>query len=336
MTKTTIQWTEYSVNPIRARNKLTGAVGHYCRKIAPECANCYASDWQPRFKMPRFQNQVRMIRDDSIEVFFDDKRLLEVLKRRKPTKWFWCDMTDMFGDWVPDEWIDRCFAVMRMTPHHTHQVLTKRPERMRDYLSEYRGDQLIDAAKHIWPERCLRGDHVGFLRQEELPPNIWPGVSAGTEDTVNRYVRILLEIDAAVRWLSAEPLLEEINLKPFLPLALYFCPNCGKEKKRNHCAKCFTYGNTATNQITGLDWVVLGGESGHNARPFVLGYGKEIVRQCKAAGVPVFVKQVGSYPTNREFEPCPHIKHRKGADMAEWPEELMIREFPTSIDRRIA
>lgn len=65
------------------------------------------------------------------------------------------------------------------------------------------------------------------------------------------------------------------------------------------------------------------------ARPFVLGWGKDIVRQCQAAQVPVFVKQVGSNPTNREGESCPHIHHKKGGDPAEWPDELRVREYPT-------
>lgn len=69
-------------------------------------------------------------------------------------------------------------------------------------------------------------------------------------------------------------------------------------------------------------------EGGPGARPFVLGWGKEIVRQCRAAAVPVFVKQVGSHPTNREGERCPHIKDRKGGDIDEWPSDLRVREFP--------
>src|SRR5690606_19115021 len=81
-------------------------------------------------------------------------------------------------------------------------------------------------------------------------------------------------------------------------------------------------------QTERLDWVIVGGESGPGARPFVLGWGKDIVRQCKAAGVAVFVKQVGSNPTNREGQPCPHIKDRKGGSPEEWPEDLRVREFP--------
>jgi len=81
--------------------------------------------------------------------------------------------------------------------------------------------------------------------------------------------------------------------------------------------------------------VIVGGESGPGARPMVLGWAKDIVRQCKANGVAVFVKQMGSHPTNREGERCPHIAARKGDDMAEWPEELRVREMP-AIQREVA
>ena len=77
-----------------------------------------------------------------------------------------------------------------------------------------------------------------------------------------------------------------------------------------------------------LDWVIVGGESGPHARPFTLGWGKDLIRQCSAASVPVFMKQVGSKPVNREGEPCTHIKDPKGGDMAEWPSDLRVREFP--------
>lgn len=91
MSITSIEWTDRSVNPIRAR--LGAAVGHHCEKVSPGCANCYASRLQSRFKMPPFQMDKRA----DVEPFFDERRLQEVLRRKTPTKWFWCDMSDMFG-----------------------------------------------------------------------------------------------------------------------------------------------------------------------------------------------------------------------------------------------
>ncbi|HMI93941.1 MAG TPA: DUF5131 family protein, partial [Polyangiales bacterium] len=127
MGSTSIEWTDHSINPFRARLASGQGKGHYCEKISPGCKNCYSSRFQPRLAMPQFQEQRR--RSD-IEHWLDASKLNEVLRRKKPTKYFWCDMTDMFGDWVPNEWIAACFGVMAATPHHTHQVLTKRAARM--------------------------------------------------------------------------------------------------------------------------------------------------------------------------------------------------------------
>src|SRR5262245_47674811 len=110
--ETSIEWTDRTVNPIRARRKGTAAtrggydsgVGHYCEKVSPGCKHCYSSEMQPRFGLPMFQEQ----RGGDVQTFLDASKLEEVLRRKKPARWFWCDMTDLFGDWVPDEWIAAC------------------------------------------------------------------------------------------------------------------------------------------------------------------------------------------------------------------------------------
>lgn len=134
MAETSIQWTDHSINPIRARLKTDLSVsGHYCEKLSAGCANCYASNLQKRFGMPAFLGTSgRGL--DVVKPFLDEFKLVEVLRRQKPTKYFWCDMTDMFGSWVPDEWIDLCFATMALTPQHTHQVLTKRADRLTEQV----------------------------------------------------------------------------------------------------------------------------------------------------------------------------------------------------------
>jgi protein gp37 len=295
MGETTIQWTDRSVNPILARNKITGAVGHYCRKIAPECANCYASDWQPRFKMPKFQDQVKMIRDDSIEIFFEEKRLLEVLKRRKPTKFFWCDMTDIFGDWVPFDWLDRCFAVMALTPHHTHQILTKRPETMREYINELMAGNRLVCEHARW--RFGKGPHGDRVKQcmqafgmteEELPTkplaNVWLGVSAGTQKSADEYIPILLQTPAAVRWISAEPLLEPVSYR-WAKWHKYY-PEGWRERGESQ---------GHLDGLHGIHWVIVGGESGHRARPMHPDWARALRDQCNEAGVPFFFKQWGNW-----------------------------------------
>src|SRR5689334_10281419 len=119
MGKTSIEWTDQSINPIRARHIPTGKVGHYCEMVSPGCAHCYSSSLQWRFGTPEF---VAGQKRGEFELFIDESKLRDVIKRQKPTKWFWEDMSDLFGDWVSDEWLDLCFAAMALTSRHTHQV----------------------------------------------------------------------------------------------------------------------------------------------------------------------------------------------------------------------
>jgi protein gp37 len=301
--KTSIQWTDHSVNPIRAR--LGNAVGHHCVKVSPGCTNCYSSQLQSRFRMPRFE----MGKRKDVEPFFDEKRLQEVLRRRIPTKWFWCDMSDLFGEWVPDEWIDRCFVTMAKTQQHIHQVLTKRPERMRDYCE---------------------------ARRLGLPlPNVWLGVSCEDQQRADERIPILLQTPAAVRFISAEPLLGPIDLV--------------------RSVNRLDWLDAASLKPGGLDWVIVGGESGPNARPCYVEWVRGIVEQCQAAGVPAFVKQLGAFvlwngiqggygdrPSNIWPAATPLIKQttgntwaalrdRKGGNPSEWPADLRVREFPRTL-----
>lgn len=198
MGATSIEWTDRTINPIRARHRQSGAVGHFCQKISTECANCYASNFQKRFHMPDFPSgpfdKPRTIDDrgcvsidDEIELFFDQSRLDEVLARKKPTKWFWCDMTDVFGAWVPEEWINRCFHVMEHTSQHTHQVLTKRVDRLRDYLNWRWGPREDGAGSRI-PAK-----------------NIWAGVSVGNQATADKRREAFRDTRSAVKFVSYEP-----------------------------------------------------------------------------------------------------------------------------------
>src|SRR3990167_1499279 len=124
---TGIEWTDATWNPIRARNKDTDGVGHFCEHVSEGCRNCYAERMQPRFGNPiRYAAQDR----EKVELFLDEEVLTAPLRWRKPRMIFVCSMTDLFADFVPDDWIDRVFDVMLQTDHK-YQVLTKRAERMR-------------------------------------------------------------------------------------------------------------------------------------------------------------------------------------------------------------
>ncbi len=305
MPKTSIEWTDRSVNPIRARDRATGAEGHWCEKVSPGCKNCYASRIQSRLQMHRYDAGNR----DRVEVFLDRSRFDEVLRRRKPTKWFWCDMTDLFGEWVPDEWIDACFVVMALTPQHTHQVLTKRAGRMREYFAELAAENPADLLARYSEAagNMLDGEWVhaqgrrfrprieafisacfglGFeeidgeecevqVDEPELPlPNVWLGVSVENQATADERIPLLLQTPAAVRFLSCEPLLGPVDLGAVPPLGRPCAPS------RNG---------------RGVGWVVVGGESGPGARPMHPTWARELRDQCTANGVPFFFKQWGAW-----------------------------------------
>lgn len=320
MNKTSIEWTDFSINPIRARNISTGSVGHYCQKISAGCKNCYASRRQSRFRMPAFQEQVKWSKD--ITVFFESSVLHAIEIRRKPAKVFWCDMTDMFGDWVPDRWIAKCIQIMSIKQNLIHQVLTKRPARMLRFLKNCKKSPSGwithngNDPEYEDPDGGIIVAYPGDGYPDEknwIPKNIWFGASVEDQPTANQRIPELLQIRAAVHWVSIEPMLGEIDFSRWINRTLGY-----GEQDDIH-------------QIGNIDWGVLGGETGPGARNFVLGHGKDIVRQFRSAGVPIFVKQVGSKPVNRKGQPYPHIKHHKGADMSEWPEELRVRELPETL-----
>lgn len=269
MTHTGIQYCDATINPIRAR--IGARMGHYCEKISAGCKWCYASSMQPRFGMPTFPEQQKI--PGSVVTFLDETRLQAVIRRQKPTRYFWCDMTDLFGSWVPNIAIDRCLDVMEQTPQHTHLLLTKRARRMGEYFAD-----------------------------SILPRNIHVGVSIENQRVMNRLL-YLQRINAAVQWLSVEPLLERIHL----PLMWLY---------------------SALTQR----WVVIGGESGHRARPCDVEWIRDVLSQCRAFNVPCFVKQVGANPYNRtenQMWRCSwKLRSAKGGDPEEWPEDLRIREFP--------
>jgi protein gp37 len=236
MGATSIEWTDRSLNPLRARAP-NGRSGHHCVKVSPGCKNCYSSRFQPRLGLPVFQEQRR----DPPTLFLDAKTLLEPLTRRKPTKFFWCDMTDMFGEWVPFEWIAACFAIMAATPRHTHQVLTKRPDRALEFFAwiKRHSDEYgegYESVEHVLAaayaqetgdgseadhdttlDRILDTIRVGysFPHRADMPwplPNVWLGVSMEDQKRADERIPLLLKCPAAVRFLSCEPLLGPVDL----------------------------------------------------------------------------------------------------------------------------
>lgn len=361
MSKTSIEWTEHSINPIRARNKATGKVGHFCEKISSGCANCYASTWNEE----RFGTGLPFIKEhrDAVELFLDESKLQEVLRRKKPTTYFWCDMTDMFWEGVPDGWVMRCLDVMARTYWHTHQILTKRADRMADFFRRWadltgedfepklvRGPEATRKA-HPSPRGQLFASMLesmgepppgaayptfdwmeGMIRWPDVFPNIWVGVSVEDQQRADERIPHLLNTPAAVRFLSCEPLLGPVDLTAWIKP-----PECGPGP----------WDNPNVIDPPPLDWVILGGESGYDARPCHIENVRSLVSQCKAADVAPFVKQLGSKVLERIPDGPVHVellaglqsgppdvykrlklKHPKGGDPSEWPADLRVREFP--------
>ena len=284
---TKIEWTDATWNPIRARNRETGGVGHYCVHVSEGCRNCYAERMQPRFRNPiRYAAQDR----EKVNLFLDRKTLEQPLRWREPRMVFVCSMTDLFLEDHPDEWIDAVFAVMALCPQHTFQVLTKRPERMREYMASIdNGDgarleglrnALIEyMAQKIYYQRT--GEDPLMWLAVNLPlPNVWLGVSTENQAAANRRIPPLLDTPALVRFVSAEPLLGPADLTFYM-------------------SEFETDNNGPT--YPGLDWIIVGGESGPGARPMHPDWARSFRDQCQGAGVPFFFKQWGEWVDYRQI-----------------------------------
>jgi protein gp37 len=227
------------------------------------------------------------------EVRFNEAWLTEPLRWKRPRRIFVCAHGDLFHEDVPDEWIDRVFAVMALAPHHQFQVLTKRSARMREWMSRagvagngrsYPGHTILAAMDGL--SRAKWPDLLWPL------PNVWLGVSVEDQARADERVPDLLATPAAVRWLSCEPLLGPVDLEQWL-----ICPNARdgllmdpSTGQYECCAGC-----DWTGLIGGLDWVVAGGESGAGARPMHPDWARSLRDQCTAAGVPFLFKQWGGY-----------------------------------------
>lgn len=503
--RTKIAWAQASWNPLRG-----------CTRVSAGCQHCYAERVAARFcgEGQPYQGLAKMVTrpDGSREarwtgkVEFVEHMLDQPLRWRRPRRIFVNSMSDLFHESVPDEWIDRVFAVMALAPQHQFQILSKRPTRMREYLSDPRtgsrvaalaydaayeqgtGNSISRGARRTgnrcrgsdmalkeeareaeaerrdriseggWcnqlrtsaggisdsvrlPINCnddprkedgnrsapgdldehqrtdtvrtddqphqrhqrrqsprqfgagdplgaaqacnrsserqsqsaegqqaskdpaarrRRDSHQGFadlwnddqshsckvsdenegnlcdLQSEDLAahltwplPNVWLGVSVEDQATANERIPLLLDTPAAIRWISAEPLLSLVDISPWLFGGDPPCPECPKDID----CDCGWQTRRELGQPH-LSWIVVGGESGPGARPFDIEWARLLVYQCKTGAVSVFVKQMGSRPIAMKDkgagpEPWPLVlDSRSGTDPAEWPEDLRIQEYP--------
>jgi protein gp37 len=322
-TTTDIAWTDRTWNPTRG-----------CSIVSPGCTNCYAMKLAHRFSGPGkpydglTKQTPRSGPQWTGKVTTVESALLEPLSWRKPQRVFVNSMSDLFHQDVPDAFIDQVFATMAAGHNHTFQVLTKRPERMRRYVS----DSALQDRIH-WASLDRFGHTKDFDSQVDSwvygrwpLPNVWLGVSVEDQPRADERIPLLLQTPAVVRFISAEPLLGRVDVIDWMD------HECG-DPPHGRCP-------------AEIDWVIVGGESGPGARSFNLEWARSIVKQCTAASVPVFIKQLGAkpfvqYEVNGGTFTDPMIRpgdgklaDRKGGDMDEWPADLRVREFPADLRRR--
>lgn len=303
-----IEWTAGDDGkPGATWNPVTG-----CTKISAGCDHCYAETFAERWRgIPghHFEN--------GFDVTLRPERLEQPLRWKRGRRIFVNSMSDLFHEKVPDLFIEQIFDVMEQARQHTFLVLTKRHGRMRSFVRrrEQRNEDYAQAFENnpIPARRTCPAAAFARKRADNPPPNIWLGVSAEDQKWFDIRVPALLATPAAVRFVSAEPLLGPVTLDAVL---------------------CWSDGSTRCSEpeagISGLDWLIIGGESGPGARPMQLEWASRLVSDCREREIAPFVKQLGSVVGRRIGAGS------KGGDWDAWPTDLRVREFPGAADRSAA
>lgn len=346
-----IEWTDATWNPTRG-----------CSKVSEGCRNCYAMRQAIRQSGPgrAYEGLVRSVPGKGPqwtgEVRLAENALQLPLSWHESRRVFVDSMSDLFHEQIEEAWIDRVFAIMALCPHHTFQILTKRPERAAWYLGErdrwYRN--LLPKWAHP-VQRVIESMIATQVTPEDAGlwswplPNVWIGTSVEDQAAANERIPHLLRAPAAVRFLSCEPLLGPVDLIGAFEVAY---PGGGVRSIMSGYAR-----------MPRIDWVIAGGESGPGARRFDVGWARLLRDQCHASNIPFFLKQMGRYPfdandqgfdgdvteepsawpTGTElgahYEPqyqgelAPLVlisDRRKGGDPGAWPSDLRIRDFPNT------
>lgn len=329
MNRTTISWvrnpdpiagTGFTWNPFAGcSHKATGSGGYF-------------------EDVPRWSGEVR---------FFPEK-LAEPIRRRTPSGIFVGDMGDI--GLLTNEQIAAIFGVMAACPQHRFYLLTKRPERLRQWFEWCDNEQTdsnglaaswypfaVELAKHgIGCNEELRRTVASHprhsLKENRWPlPNVWIGASVCTQTDADKNISDLLHIPAAVRFLSVEPLLEAITLSK---------PEVGEWPRKTPTVvangKEWDDWKYWMARDRGVQWVIIGGESGPRTRPCHVEWIRSLARQCKEAGVSTWVKQLGARAVDTAITGLAGVapqlrlalRDRSGADPSEWPEDLRVREMP--------
>lgn len=309
---TKIEWTHRPGTKGESWNPIVG-----CSITSPGCTNCYAMAQAARIERmsgnrpTHYAGTTQPSKAGAVwtgKVALAPEHILTApMRASKPRTYFVNSMGDVFHEDVPDEWIDRVFAVMALSPQHTFIVLTKRAERMRNYLlrgDDEHGDyfeRLADAAVELTLSPCS-----AYVESVNWPlPNVWLGVSTERQQEADERIPHLLATPAAVRFISAEPLLGPLDL-----IALNLIGGRRLDVLQSYTSVPLAEpGHWAhePNELPSLDWVIVGGESGPDARPMHPDWARSLRDQCSAAGVPFFFKQWG------EWTPGENVQRQKGS-----------------------
>lgn len=330
MKNTNIEWTDHSWNPWRG-----------CTKVSPGCMNCYAEEkskvnpgvlgkWgkgAPRVLAKNWGDPLKWNKEFSKGDYFT--RLQDQPRPERPKVFpSFCDWLD---DEVPIEWLARFLNLIHDTPNIDWLLLTKRPEnweqRLRDVCGHLQSTIDCHMEHPVW-QFCDQWLPWNGVQRFSPPANVWIGASIEDQKRADERIPALLDIPAILRFLSVEPLLGPIE----------FSDVSGRRDWIQQLA---------LKALSGIDWVIVGGESGPRSRPCNVDWIRSIVKQCAAAKVPCFVKQLGAncvtdnvnaddWPDSTEFlgqyegfaAARAMLKHPKGGDPAEWPTNLRIRQYP--------
>lgn len=309
---TAIEWADATWQPI------TG-----CSVVSPGCTNCYAM----RLAGTRLQHhpsRAGLTIDSKAGpvwnglVRLNEDWLDQPLRWKRGRRVFVCAHGDLFHEAAPDEWIDRVFAVMALTPQHSFLVLTKRAERMRAYMRDVEREALwmnaVAAAIERYKLFGLRHEYLEY-RDPWVPlPNVWLGVSVEDQTRADERIPLLLDTPAATRFISAEPLLAPVDLTRLQDFnghwwdaiaGEHWVPGAGSE-------------NSRTFRTANLDWIIVGGESGPGARPMHPAWARSLRDQCRTADIRFFFKQWGEWMPTSGVDVYCHGPNRRE------------REFPNS------
>jgi protein gp37 len=290
---TKIQWTDSTWNPLIAYDKEQRQRGWFCVPVSDGCKNCYASTMNANKRPMGNGIEFKAQNANKVDLELHLPTIEKMAKSGKEERVFVCSMTDLFYEGYTHSQILIIFAVMSLCPKKTFQVLTKRSERMMEMVgSPFFQKEVRAKALQIMPNLLVKHR----LPSSQWPlPNVWLGVTAENQKAADERIPLLTQTPAVVRFVSYEPALEYVDF----------------------------------GDMKGLDWIIVGGESGDQARPFNVGWATAIIDACEKTGVAVFVKQMGQNPEfmcSTAWTGLMSDKH--GGDWDEWPSELRVRQFP--------